>query len=208
MGHVITQHGVATTFVGNYGRMYATCFSRNQFYEQEFLDHIRSLECAGTYLDVGANVGNHTLFFAKLCRAERIYAFEPLPHYARRVADNIASNATNGAATLMRFALADATGTRTITFNGDRYDIETRRLDDLYAEVLGRVSVLKIDVEGMEEEVLRGGAQRIARDRPTVFAEANTADHLVRLTNLLAACGYRASGRCWNASPTYEFVPA
>lgn len=207
MSYVITQHGVATAFVGNYGRMYGDCYSRNVFYEQDFLEHIRSLGRAGTYLDVGANVGNHSLFFARLCRASRVYAFEPLAHYARRVVDNVAANAMDQAITLMRFGLGAVSETRAIMINGGRHDIEVRRLDDLDAEIADPVSVIKIDVEGMEEDVIRGGVARITRDRPMIFAEANSSDHLRRLSGLLADCGYMASGRRWNASPTYEFQP-
>ena len=207
MNHVINQRGVATTFVGNYGRMYSDCFSRNFFYEQDFLDHVRSLDRTGTYLDIGSNVGNHALYFARLCRADRVYAFEPLPHYAQRIIANVTANAMAHAVTLMRFGLADVSGTRVITINGGRHEIETRRLDDLDAEIAGPIAVMKIDVEGMEEDVLRGGLARIARDRPTIFAEANSADHLRRLTALLASCDYVSSGRHWNASPTYEFRP-
>ena len=207
MPFVVSQHGVATTFAGNYGRMYGDCFARNTFYEQAFLDHIRSLDRGGTYLDVGANVGNHALFFARLCRAERVYAFEPLPQYAQRIIDNVAANAMAQKVTLMRFGLSDTAGTRTITINGGRHDIETRRLDDLDAEILDPVSVMKIDVEGMEENVIRGGLLRLGRDRPLIFAEANTPQQLDRMSALLEGCGYVATGRCWNASPTYEFRP-
>jgi FkbM family methyltransferase len=207
MPHAIQQHGVVTTFTGTYGRMYGDCFSRNTFYEQDFLEHIRSLGLTGTYLDIGSNIGNHALYFARLCNADRVYAFEPLTHYAQRVADNIAINAMDHSITLMRFGLADVTASRTIAINGGQHDIQTRRLDDLNAEVAGRVSLMKIDVEGMEEQVLHGGLERIARDRPIIYAEANSDDHLARIGSLLAGCGYVASGRHWNASPTYEFVP-
>lgn len=207
MPYLITQHGVATTFVGNYGRMYSDCYSRNVFYEQAFLEHIRSLCLAGTYLDVGANVGNHSLYFARLCRANRVYAFEPLAHYAQRVVDNVAANAMDRTVTLVRLGLGNVSETRAITINGGHYDIEVRRLDDLEAEIAGPVAVMKIDVEGMEEDVIRGGAARITRDRPVIYAEANSDDHLRRLSGLLADYGYLASGRRWNASPTYEFQP-
>lgn len=207
MTHVITQHGISTTFVGNYGRMYGDCFARNVFYEQTFLDYVRSLGRAGTYLDIGTNVGNHALFFAQLCRAERVYAFEPLPHYAKRIADNIAANPASRPITLMRFGLGDLAQTRSIVFNGIAYDIDVRRLDDLAVDIAGEVSVVKIDVEGMEENVIRGGMARIARDRPLVFAEANTPGHFEGLSALFSQMGYRATGRRWNASPTYEFEP-
>ncbi len=205
MDHVITQHGVATRFVGSYGKMYGDCFDRNAFYEQAFLDDIRALDRRGTYLDVGSNVGNHALFFARLCGAERVYAFEPLPRYAARIEQNVAANAMEGVVRVMPFGLADVTGHREIELNGGRHPIETRRLDDL-GDLAGVVSVMKIDVEGMEEEVLRGGLARIGRDRPVIFAEANDDAQHAAVAAVLGASGYAASGRCWNASPTYEFV--
>ncbi len=204
MTFVITQHGVETRFVGVYGKLYGDCFARNQFYEQGFLDHIRGLGRTGTYLDVGANVGNHTLFFARLCRAERIYAFEPLPKYAERIAANLAANEVGPPVEVMRFGLADVSGRRTIDINGRTHEIETRRLDDL--ELAGTITVIKLDVEGMEALVLRGGLERIRRDRPAIYAEAHRLEDLERITATLAPCGYALTGARWNATPTYELT--
>ena len=51
-----------------------------QFYEQEELELIAGLVPQGaTIVDIGANIGNHTLFFAQMMRAARVIPFEPNP---------------------------------------------------------------------------------------------------------------------------------
>jgi hypothetical protein len=68
------------------------------------------------------------------------------------------------------------------------------------------VAVIKIDVEGMEEQVLKG-AERILREHhPVVFAEAREDTERAAIEALLATHGYRPTGRVFNSSPTYEFV--
>lgn len=72
--------------------------------------------------------------------------------------------------------------------------------------VRGKVVVLKIDVEGMEEQVL-GGARRILRKHhPVVFAEAWGEPERTAIEAVLKPYRYRATGRVFNHTPTYEFV--
>ena len=53
---------------------------RGQFYEEEELDYLRTvIPPRVTVADAGANVGNHAIFFSKICRAERVFAFEANP---------------------------------------------------------------------------------------------------------------------------------
>jgi hypothetical protein len=77
------------------------------------------------------------------------------------------------------------------------------RLDDV---VRGPVAVIKLDVEGMESAVLRGAGRILSRHRPVVFAEANTEAEGESVAQVLAPYGYRATGRVFNSSPTYEYA--
>jgi hypothetical protein len=47
-------------------------------YEENFLQHIRDLGRRGDYVDVGAHLGTHTVWFAKLCPSTHVHAFEPV----------------------------------------------------------------------------------------------------------------------------------
>src|SRR5687767_12439476 len=52
--------------------------SRSTFFEAGLLSKVRSrIPPGSTILDVGANIGNHTVFFASFCDAKNVIAFEP-----------------------------------------------------------------------------------------------------------------------------------
>lgn len=140
---------------------------------------------------------------ARLC-----HAFEPNPDYAwvyRRVL---------GGVILQPFALSDRAGRARfhIPVVGDvayagwgtlenpavfaghetrEFEVELRRLDDLGLDPVG---LIKIDVEGHELAVLRGGLETLRRDRPAILVEAeerHRAGVLSELFALMAAEGYR-----------------
>jgi len=106
--YTINQMRKETHFVGEYGKMYSSCFSKNSFYEQSFLDYIGSLNLRGVYLDIGGNVGNHALYFARFCKSTLVYTFEPLEKYQKYIEDNLKANALLGKVILKPFALSDS----------------------------------------------------------------------------------------------------
>jgi FkbM family methyltransferase len=60
------------------------------FYEADLLDHLfRRYGTGGAYADLGAYVGNHTTFFARVCKADRVVAVEPNPDSYRLLLHNI-----------------------------------------------------------------------------------------------------------------------
>jgi hypothetical protein len=105
--------------------------------------------------------------------------------------------------TVSSAALSDAVGEVTVRLDGREHTLRTRRLDQL---VPGPVALLKVDVEGMEPQVLAGATNALRRHRPRVFAEAHTDEGFERVRESLRPYGYRPTGRVFNASPTYEFV--
>jgi hypothetical protein len=90
--------------------------------------------------------------------------------------------------------------------------VPVRRLDDLAADIAGRISFVKIDVEGGELGVLRGATATIARHRPALLIEIEARHSLVPVTETFAFItdfGYQGSfidaGR---RRPLAEFDPA
>lgn len=183
-------------------------------YEEPFLEHIRGLGLVGQYLDVGAHLGTHTVWFATLCPSTHVHAIEPVSRYAEVIERNVAANNLAGKVTVHRCGAADRRGQASnwlcaehqIGFGepaGVTESFPVVRLDRL---VRGPVAVIKLDVEGMESIALAGATRILSRYRPAVFAEARSADDLAAVAEVLGPFGYRRSAEVWNSSPTYEFL--
>ena len=76
---------------------------------------------------------------------------------------------------------------------GNTQDGETVPVVTLDSMDLPKVKLIKIDVEGMEADVLLGARQLIARTQPVIFVENNNAEKSRALIQLLDDLGYR----CW-----------
>lgn len=186
-----------------------------KLYEEPFLEYIRALGKAGEYVDVGAHLGTHSVWFAKLCPATRVHAFEPVSRYAEVLRRNVAANQLDAKVSVHQAGLAAAPGQASnymspehqvgfvdgpVAGVTERFDVF--RMDDV---VSGPVALIKLDVEGMEAEVLRGATRILAEHRPVIFAEAHGRAAAQALARQLAPFGYRPTWRIFNASPTYEF---
>jgi FkbM family methyltransferase len=151
-------------------------------------------------LDVGANIGTHCVFFAKkVSPGGLVYAFEP----QRLVFQNLCANlALNGLTNVLAspVAVGDQAGhvsvpvfdpempmnfgSVTVSRNGPGEMTSLIRLDDLNVPAC---HLIKVDVEGMEADVLRGAASTIARFKPILLVEqANSRE----VTDLLLRAGY------------------
>ena len=158
-----------------------------RWYEQPLLDHIRQLKLTGLAVDAGANVGNHTLWFARACGL-RVAAFEPILHELLR--SNVRRNGLGSRVSVYPFALGTSEQTAEHLGKGALQvgcgDIPVRTLDSVGLE---GVVLLKADVEFMEPAVLAGGEETIRRDRPIIFAEVHPG-HEAALAAVLAPWGY------------------
>ena len=155
---------------------------RGLFFEHEELAFLAgALPPHLRIVDVGANTGNHTIFFAGVMQAETVTPVEPVP---RAIAAIRASIAANRLANVDASCLGTAVGAETgrlrpipsasaglgaMHFAPDAAGSVARvPLDGL---ISGRVDFMKIDVEGMEMETLAGAAGLIAAQRPVLYLE-------------------------------------
>jgi FkbM family methyltransferase len=172
-------------------------------------------------LDIGANIGAHTLLFARLAgEAGRVLAFEPQRILFQMLCGNAAINGLETVHAFHAFA-SDETGVRPIADldyrrvgNFGAYRIEpapgaapgemishvrSLRIDEL---ALAACDFMKIDVEGMEASALAGARQTILRHRPILYVENDRPDGHGPLCALLReALGYRLH---WHVSKLYE----
>ena len=152
----------------------------------------RLLRPGDVALDIGAHRGVYSAgMLRSVGRAGAVEAFEPNPRHAAQLRA-MARRARNF--TVHEGALSDRDGSAELmvpTVQGTQYhgygslrdprdrlvdavievvDVSTHRLDDLLAGA-ERVDFVKCDVEGHEEEVLRGAEDILTRFRPTVLIE-------------------------------------
>jgi FkbM family methyltransferase len=156
---------------------------KGQFYEKEELDLIASyFKGGGVFVDIGANIGNHCVYISKLLPSSKILAFEPNQTAIAILRTNLLLNRCENVDT--RF-LGIALGSREGRVSGRTPDPNNLG-HTVYAENLSgdvRVSdgdsllleepieFIKVDVEGMEIEILAGLRQTIRRWQPNLFIE-------------------------------------
>jgi FkbM family methyltransferase len=176
---------------------------QGEFYEEGFLEYVRSLGRRGVYVDVGAYIGTHSIYFALLCEAAHVYAFEPRDVVRGELERNVAANGLGDRITISPMGLASEHKRVVSHIDGSDWSFVCVPLDEL---VSGPVDVMKIDVEGMELDVLRGATRVLRESGPVIFAEAHTPELRDALEQYLQSFGYVRTGRVFNASPTYELV--
>jgi FkbM family methyltransferase len=166
-------------------------------YEPEIRTIFRAvLQSGGICVDIGANVGWHTLLMASLVGANgRVLAVEANPAMLKRLQDNLGANrlsqvevvpfAMTEAEGEVEFYAPDASdpvsgtgrviGTPSEATAGQTIRVQGRRLDTIIAATqIERLDLIKIDVEGFELPVLRSGEEAIAKFRPHVVFEYNS----------------------------------
>lgn len=171
-----------------------------------------------TILDIGANVGQFAVTIGAALPAARIISFEPLPDcYAALCARmagapgfqalNTALGDTAGTLAFERNSFSDSSSFLTMaeehkrlfpyTRESRRVDVAVARLDDLAPQLaLFEPLLVKIDVQGYEDRVLRGGEQTVRRARALIvetgfeplYAGQPLFDEIYRL---LTAWGFR-----------------
>lgn len=178
-------------------------FLNNKFYEQIFLDYIRSLNKRGVYVDAGSCLGTHTVWFGMYCPSTHVHSFDPRERCAKWTQMNVDVNDLTDKVTVHNVGLGSEPGQAKSHLDGVWEHFDVVQLDKV---VTGKVVVLKIDVEGMEEQVLKGARGILLKHRPVVFAEAFGAPELATITALMKKYGYTPTGKVFNATPTHEFV--
>jgi len=134
-------------------------------------------------IDVGANIGNHTVWFCKVLDAQKVFPIEPNPVALSLLKENLSQNSLDRQIDTRGFGFGLGTGSgrfnaktpdldnlgATRLEQADDGEIEVVSLDELMAGET--VELLKIDAEGMEFDVLEGGQKIIAESRPIIWVE-------------------------------------
>lgn len=183
------------------------------FFEGELLRHVRRTYFTGErckVLDIGGNIGNHAVFFAVFCNAE-VTTFEPQSAIYKILQKNIELNASKIVA--HNLALGESDLMATIK----DYDTSNTGATQISEACCGKIKVcpldefgfrdidfIKIDVEGFESKVLKGGRETIINSRPILWLEIFP-ENRKEVDSILAEYGYVFKEQI--ARHDYIFVP-
>jgi FkbM family methyltransferase len=161
-----------------------------------FCDELARLNPQASVMDLGANIGFYTVIAAAALGVRgntTVHSFEPNPTIFAELERNIAVNKfTNVRA--QQAGVGDVTSEMTLYVNPsaitysslrrteeflkDEIHVPVITLDEYAAQQgIGKIGLIKMDVEGAELLALKGGAQLLARDKPTLIYEEYAAGY-------------------------------
>ncbi|KKM17858.1 hypothetical protein LCGC14_1671550 [marine sediment metagenome] len=203
--YTLHYEGSSYAIAAPHGDHISKWFEVASFYELDLLNAVRDLRLRGDqYLDIGAHVGNHSIFFRRVLGG-RVYAFEPnfstfqsLRLNAEDhgfVAYNVAIHDKYSAVTVREKDPANI-GMSHVVEGGE---VMARTIDSFDFD---DVALLKIDTEGCEGAVLRSARKTIKKWRPAIIAEAHDDEDRRKIEHELEPLGYKVRG-CYAMTPTY-----
>jgi FkbM family methyltransferase len=173
-----------------------------------------------TFIDIGANQGEFSLFAASILTNGKIYSFEPVTKQYKSLEENIVLNSfkninlfnyglSNIEATLpiysssnedVHFGINEGLSTLFMTENTNEVveTIEIKIFDIEFENKIERMDFIKIDIEGSELFALKGMRNHLSRFKPMILIELNNdtfsaANYTVKdVTDYLEEFGYQA----------------
>ena len=162
-------------YLGNkQARRYSVVNAEEEYNPLEMEIIKENVKSGDSVIDVGANLGFFTLPLSRFVGDKgRVFSFEPEPENFRALEKNILINKLQNV-TLENLAISNENGTTKLFISEDHgahtifeqtshkvtgksIDTHTIRLDDYFLEKsIDEISFIKIDVEGVEFEVLKG----------------------------------------------------
>lgn len=166
-------------------------------------------------VEVGANIGAHTVALARLVGpGGHVYAFEP----QRIIYYNLCANVSiNSLENVHCFQQAAGASEGFVVMPEQRYDqpgnyggvsasksgmgeqVRRVRLDNCID--VPQLRLLKIDVEGMESDVIRGAKKLITRHGPLIYVENDRREKSKELIELIRSLDYRLY---WHLPPLFN----
>ena len=151
-----------------------------------------------TILDIGANIGSHSIYWSRERNAKKVYAFEPLDTTYDILTKNIELNNLEDTITSYNFGLYNKeTNARILYFwkenlGGTSFipdgngGFKLKTLDSL--DIKEKIDLIKIDVEGAEVQTIEGALETIKANKPVLVIETFT--HKDEVENLILPIGY------------------
>lgn len=214
-------------FVGDY--IPKKMADTGQFYESPYLNLLARLNQPGkVIIDGGANIGSHSVFFAGAMDSS-VIAFEPQVFNYGCLLANVQLNRVSEKVDARKIALGEQAGRIELvqalegnygSFTADvslvkpepgdvkplaYFDVPVSTLDAELADCLDAVSIIKLDLEGMELAALKGAKNVIEKSLPVIAVECFTRSMFQEIKNYLSEMDYFVIDST-NATPTFIFL--
>lgn len=177
-----TQFRFWLPFVGD-DTIQSNILDKATFWDVETLEHVKKyIPIDSVVVDCGANIGNHTVFFAAVCKAKKVLAFEPQKICVDIFKRQMELNGVEDRVEIKSCALGSRAGTMSVCRSyskncgatmfdyDDSGDVPVVTIDSMNLE---KIDFMKIDVEGAQLDLLEGARQTLARLSPVLLIELN-----------------------------------
>lgn len=190
-----------------------------RFQEEPILQWLAKKNLGGVYIDAGAHVGNHSLFFAKFCPSQVVVSIEAHPAIYALLEENMQRNLGSDRSkwTGKNYAAWFRSGSKvrmgdpphnnaghTCVVGQGGTEVGTIAIDNIDEAVHAKVSVIKIDVEDVEEQVVLGAMNTLERWRPALIVERHSPGQLKTFSQLIKPFGYQRTQE-WAGVHTFAF---
>lgn len=213
------RYGELALFQNDTGAASESLRTYGEWAENEISFLKQFIRPGSTVLDIGAYIGTHTLAFARFVGPKGcVVAVEAQPETFALLSRNVQANTDLQNVALHNAVALSSLGEVTITTvdtsqrgsfgsasptgatresessDGTQAPVSgtaTARALTIDSLKLGECALIKIDVEGLEDQVIRGALGTLARCSPMVYCECNTVAAGMKSFEVLRAAGYR-----------------
>ncbi len=190
------------------------------YYERAELDQLKSdLGERRTIVDIGANIGNHAVYFSRHFNSDRIVLVEPYEPAINHLLANLALNYSQAFQLgFLGKAVGAHTGSASIiaptAFNIGLTSVDSStpgKVEVLTGDAVVQdlpVDLIKIDVEGMEIDVLSGLSATLSRQRPALYIEVSDSNREA-FFGTMQRFGYKVlrDQRAYGTQSNFTMVP-
>ena len=194
------------------------------YYERQLLRHLNHSikNNKGISIDIGANIGNHSIFFAKYI-SDKVISFEPSLVNYNILLRNLKTNLKNNQFLAFQIGLGCSEYDTNLFYPSKnnfgmakiRADDKSKNTEKIKIDTLDNIvkknkindpiNLIKIDVEGMEIDVLKGSELIITKNLPHLVIEAHNEIILSQVNSFLKPYKYQVLGK-FCSTPTYHFI--
>ena len=211
IGYVYEPAGVKSKFYLPYVKtdmIQKTIYRYRNYFESFSLNYICKKWLGGAIsnavrdkaiLDIGSNIGNHSLYFLNECDAKFVYCFEPAQETFEILKTNISINCLEDRVKLFKVGVGRVSGKGSVftqktkdtgftqVVSSEDGDIEMVAIDELGLK--DKIGLIKIDIEGYELEALKGMTNILRNDKPYLMIEVEVGNYN-KVCSLLDGLGY------------------